>query len=127
MIGKLKSYFETRDDIIFAFLFGSFVNNRETEYSDADIAVAFKKGYDFNKIRELWRNLENLLKRDVDLIILNESTPSVAWSALRGIPIIIRDKGLYFNYMLEVSREAEDFNEFIIDMWHMKQGRFLNF
>ena len=39
---KLKDYFEKRDDVVMAFLFGSFAKGQEIYDSDVDVAVYFK-------------------------------------------------------------------------------------
>ena len=41
-IKQLKTYFENRDDIVMAFLFGSQAKGRAHQGSDWDIAVYFK-------------------------------------------------------------------------------------
>lgn len=71
----------------------------------------------------MWNELEDLLKRDVDLVVLNIANATVAWEALRGKKIIINDHSFYINYMLEVSREAEDFREVIRDIYRYRQER----
>ncbi|GAN34216.1 MULTISPECIES: nucleotidyltransferase domain-containing protein [Candidatus Brocadia] len=49
IVEKLKVYFEKRDDISFAFLFGSWARGQDGIDSDVDIAIYFVpegKGYD---------------------------------------------------------------------------------
>ncbi len=41
MINKLKNYFENRQDIAFAFLYGFYAKGTENTLSDIDIAVYF--------------------------------------------------------------------------------------
>ncbi|HHV56759.1 MAG TPA: nucleotidyltransferase domain-containing protein [Firmicutes bacterium] len=121
--GVLRDYFRTRQDVALAFLFGSVAKGKATKRSDVDVAVYFSTPYDVQKLRKLSGELENLLHKDVDLIVLNDANPSLAWSALRGIPLRIADRGFYLEYMLDVSREAEDFREFIFDLWRLRQER----
>ncbi|EGD50225.1 DNA polymerase beta domain protein region [Thermoanaerobacter ethanolicus JW 200] len=66
-----------------AFLFGSVAKGKATKESDIDIAVYLKE-YDEKFVYGLWNELEDLLKRDVDLIVLNIANATVAWEALRG-------------------------------------------
>ncbi|WP_341853107.1 nucleotidyltransferase domain-containing protein [Thermoanaerobacter wiegelii] len=56
---------------------------KATKESDIDIAV-YLKGYDEKFVYNLWNELEDLLKRDVDLVVLNIANATVAWEALRG-------------------------------------------
>jgi len=119
----LKDYFQDRTDIAFAFLFGSQARGQATRLSDVDIAVyfypekrhpiqfeeeVFYKGED-----DIWAELERMLHKEVELLVLNRVSSSVAASAIRGIPLAINDWGLYIDFMEVVTEEAEDFREMI--------------
>ena len=41
-VAQLKKYFETREDILMAFLFGSYAKGQTHSHSDIDIAVYFR-------------------------------------------------------------------------------------
>lgn len=116
----LQKYFSARKDVLLAFLFGSAARGRLSAGSDVDIGVYFDGGYTLDSVNNMWRDLEKLLERNVDLLVLNRDNPTMAWSAMRGIPLLIRDYSFYLEYMLQVSREAEDFQDFIIDLWRMR-------
>lgn len=121
VIEKLRQYFDKRDDVAFAFLFGSQARGLATKLSDIDIAVYFypknRKPVEFEELvyyekeDEIWTELERLLKKEVELLILNRVSASVAASAIRGIPLVIKDWELYLDFMDVVTREAEDFRE----------------
>lgn len=119
---KLKKFFEEKEKIIMAFLFGSFAKGKNWKNSDVDIAV-YLKDYSENEIIKLWNELEDLLKKDVDLIILNTCKPLIAWEALRGEKILIKDHNLYLDLLLNVSSEAIDLQEFILDVYKMRKER----
>ncbi|MCM8775346.1 MAG: nucleotidyltransferase domain-containing protein [Candidatus Omnitrophica bacterium] len=81
---KLAAFFETREEVISAYLFGSVVSDRATLVSDIDIAVAC----DFSCVREsqypygyqagLTSHLMHLLGSNrVDLVLLNEASPTL--------------------------------------------------
>jgi predicted nucleotidyltransferase len=123
LIEKIKGYFDKREEIAFAFLFGSQARGSATKLSDVDIAVYF-----YSKRRrpleyeeevfyatedEIWADLERLLKKEVELLVLNRVSASIAASAIRGIPLVINDWGLYLDFMDIVTREAEDFREML--------------
>ncbi|NLG83051.1 MAG: nucleotidyltransferase domain-containing protein [Firmicutes bacterium] len=118
---KLVEYFASRNDIAFAFLFGSQAKDKATGRSDVDVAVYFSPAYDLATVNGITGDLETLLQKNVDLIVLNEANASVAWAALRGIPLVIRDRAFYLQYMLDISREAEDFSEFVYDLWRLRR------
>lgn len=124
-IEVLKNYFRNSNDVAFAFLYGSQAKGNATQLSDVDIAVyfspekrspiefeeeAYYKGED-----EIWSDMEQLLKKEVKLFVLNRVPSTVATSALRGIPLAINDWGLYLDFMEVVTEESEDFMNFIIN------------
>jgi len=120
IVKKLKDFFATRDDVVLAFLFGSTAWRTTRNDSDRDIGVYLAKGKSETDLNVLWMELENLLGGEVDLVCLDHDHPSIAWEALRGIPLVIRDYRFYLEYMLEMSREAEDFQDFIISFWAIR-------
>jgi predicted nucleotidyltransferase len=114
----LKNYFEHHEGIVMAFLFGSSARSKNSSESDIDIAI-YTKGQ-INETK-LWCELERLVKREVDLVILNRAIPTIAWEAIRGIPLVIKDRRLYLDFMLNISREAEDLIEFNLDMYGLRE------
>jgi predicted nucleotidyltransferase len=115
-----------------AFLFGSHAKGTTHGDSDVDIAVYFKpegnnlewEEFDakYDEEDEVWLALEKLLRRNVDFIVLNRARSWIASSAIHGRPIIIKDRGLYLDFMLRVTSEAEDYREMVEDYWKIKQA-----
>lgn len=124
-INILKDYFENRENVAFAYLFGSQAQGRATKLSDIDIAVYFtpEKWHPIEYEEEIfylgedeiWSDLEKLLKKDIELLVLNRVSATISASAIRGIPLAINDWGLYLDFMLTVTREAEDFRETVFN------------
>ena len=120
-IEELKRYFRNRQGVAFAFLFGSHAKGTATRMSDIDIAIYFYPGkrhpveYEEEKFydteNEIWAELERLLKREVELLVLNRVSATIAASAIRGIPLAINDWELFLDFMEVVTAEAEDFRE----------------
>ena len=123
MLDKLREYFLRRDDVAFAFLFGSQARGEARPGSDVDVAVYFypkrRRPIEFEEEvyyegeDEIWADLEEILGKEVDLLVLNRAPAVVADSAIRGKPIIIKDPGLYIDFMLVVTSEAIDFREML--------------
>lgn len=119
----LAAYFANRGDIAFAFLFGSQASGRATKLSDVDLAVYFypekrrpvqyQEEVFYNNEDAIWSDLEKLTHKEVELLVLNRVSASIAASAIRGIPLAINDGGLYLDFMEAVTSEAEDFREMI--------------
>ncbi|MGI9862112.1 nucleotidyltransferase domain-containing protein [Moorella naiadis] len=117
---RLKDYFARCRNIRLAFLFGSQSQGRAGPNSDVDIGVYYEPGYTLQEVYRLWNELEDMLGLKVDLLVLNEAAPSLAWAALKGKPLVIRDRNFYIQYLLDISREAEDFQEYLLDWWRWR-------
>jgi predicted nucleotidyltransferase len=121
----LQDYFKKREDTAFAFLFGSYAQGDATKLSDVDVAVYFypkstlpieyEEEVFYSGEDEIWAELERLVKKEVELLVLNRVPASVAASAIRGVPLAINDWGLYLHFMEVVTDIAEDFRQFIIN------------
>lgn len=120
-IKLLKEYFSRRSEVLMAFVFGSQAKKKAGKISDWDIAIYFQpcsKEIEWESNRrypqeeKIWSDLVELLETDqVDLVVLNRASASVAASALQGLPLIIKDRQLFLEFMLIVSREAEDYRQ----------------
>ena len=104
-----------------AFLFGSRARQKTRRDSDVDVAVYWEGAPGRREEEALWVALEKAAGTDVDLVRLNDCPPTLAAEALQGIPLLIRDERFYLEYMLEVTREAEDFREFVFDLWRWRK------
>ncbi len=117
---KLKHYFKNRQDISFAFLYGSQAHGYATRLSDVDIAVYFypqqrrpseyESENEYDSENEIWGDLERFLKKEVELLVLNRAAATVAASAIRGVLLAINDWGLYLDFMLVITNEAGRFH-----------------
>lgn len=129
-IEPLKQYFNKRQDVVMAFLFGSFVDKKQTRDSDIDIAVYFKllskmieweEKRDYPQEDEIWADLVDILGTDnVDLVVLNRVNPVLASNILEnGLPLVIKDINTYWNFYEIISMEAEDFYQFAEEYWQI--------
>ena len=121
-IRTLRDYFQRRDDIVMAFVFGSRASGRAHAGSDWDIAVYItpekgeleqeKQERSYPQEKDMRADCMTLLKTDnVDLVILNRAPATLADAALRGSPLTIKDRGLWLRFMLAITRKAEDFRK----------------
>lgn len=119
----LTNYFKMRNDIIASFLFGSVTRGKASNDSDIDIAV-WLKDEDRRLEFKIWQDIEDILKKDVDLVILNRAPAILSWSIIRkGKPFVIKDRGRYMDILFDISNEAEDFIEFNLDAFRRKGVR----
>ena len=129
---KLQNYFEKRRDIDLAFLFGSAAKGHAGLDSDVDVAVYFvseaqgrwtEDEKEFPGETELALDLEKIVGREVDLVVLNRAFPTVAEAALRGLPLLIRNRKVYVDFLTRMTSEAIDFREFVNSWWQLKERR----
>lgn len=133
IISRLRDFFEKREEVSMAFLFGSWAKSHEGIESDMDIAVYFNpKGnileYQntdsyYETENALWLGVEKIVGMEVDLLVLNRAPATVADSALKGIPIVIKDRNLFIDFLLRITSEAIDFREWVDEFWRLKEKR----
>lgn len=131
VVARLRAYFEESEEVVMAFLFGSRAKGSERPDSDADVAVYFRPedglmewehpGAYYEREGEIWSDVERMLGREVDLLVLNRAAPTVAESALRGIPIVVKDRGMYLDFLVRITSEAIDYREWVEGYWRLKE------
>src|SRR5438105_236241 len=71
---------------------GSSATGKASAHSDLDVAVASSARPDAMELRALTSRLEALVGRDVDLVLLEEAPPGLAYRVFRdGRVIFVRD------------------------------------
>lgn len=107
----LRRYLAGEPTVALGFLHGSFAKGSSMEESDIDVAVYLRNGDQEDRI---WRDMTVLLKKEVDLLSLNNAPATLVSNVLKtGIPLIVRDRNLYWRLYLGMSTEAEDFLGFV--------------
>ena len=129
---ELGLLLQQEEDVLMAFVFGSWAKDQETIESDLDVAVYLRSPsadvewgifWDPGKEEALWARVTKIAGREVDLIILNRAPATVAEAALRGVPLVIKDRRLYLDFLLRISSEATDFREWSEGYWRLKEMR----
>ena len=85
IIKRISGIMEERSEVVFAYLFGSKMNNKVRYGSDLDIGIYFNNNPDLLTIGELVVKLEDETKQKIDLVKLNhldKINPSLAYSVL---------------------------------------------
>lgn len=99
---KLASFFESRHEVIFAYLFCSAAEGRTTPLSDIDIAVSIdpiqidETKFPYGYAAHLTRCLMGILQTNrIDLLLLHEAAPVLQHQVFsRGIRVFCRDPNL---------------------------------
>lgn len=89
MIQMIADYFKTQP-VVRAWLFGSFARGEETPESDVDILVQFDHSRPIGLLRYagMWREIEELIGRKVDLVEDGTLMPFAVESANRDKRLI---------------------------------------
>ena len=118
-LAQLKKYCDSNHNIQLAFVFGSSVRGRAGEDSDLDVGVHLR---DAGKDEEIWTDVSRLVEQEVDLVVLNDAPATLVSNILKtGLPLVIKDRNLYWSLYLGKTLEAEDFAEFTESYWKIYQ------
>lgn len=111
---NLKDFFQNQEEVLFCYLFGSFAYRNFSSKSDIDVAVYLDK----RKCRDLFKKRLNLiaaisksLKKETDIIILNDLT-SVFFEYVilkEGKLIFERDKEKRIEFEMKTLNQYFDF------------------
>jgi uncharacterized protein YutE (UPF0331/DUF86 family)/predicted nucleotidyltransferase len=129
---QLADYFQKRDDVLMAFVFGSRAKGTSRDVSDWDIAVylmpdapyeiELETNHIYNSNHEIWRDVERITGASTDLLILNSARPQLVFTILNtGIPLIIKNRYIYLQLLIKTQYEAIDFWNFVQDFWRVRQ------
>ena len=91
ILERLKKNLQAEGNILVAYIFGSFLEQRLTSESDVDIAVLFREESvpDGFGMLDLAARLSRGAGREVDLLCLNNAGPIIAMQVLRKGKIIV--------------------------------------
>jgi predicted nucleotidyltransferase len=112
MIEALRSVLTLDQRVGYAMLLGSLA--REPERGDGDLAVGFRSGVRVSPgdLVELRARLEAAAGRPVDLVLMDEATPALAYLAFRdGVVLVMPDRGSF------VDRKAKAILEYLDFRW----------
>jgi hypothetical protein len=113
LIPKAFAYLQSRPDILFAYLFGSFGKGKHFPLSDVDIAVYLKEASDVpEKKMEILGALIDILQTDeIDLVILNSAPLPLRMRILENKKVVVdREPFLRHHYESLTMREYFDFS-----------------
>lgn len=101
------------NDVRSAWLFGSTAAGRARQDSDVDVGVWMDGDCTFERFADLAARIEGRTGLPIDLLVLDRASPLVVMDAVNGIPVLTRDERAQLEWVLQVSREAEDWGEFL--------------
>ncbi|NIM17088.1 MAG: hypothetical protein GTO45_34230 [Candidatus Aminicenantes bacterium] len=124
-IKDIQAFLETRVDIRFAYIFGSFLD--EEHFRDIDLgiyidetdAITKDKFYDI----ELSTEIEEFVKFPVDIIVLNRAPAAIVYNASKGMLLKNTDDDLRVDFITLNWNKYWDYKHLLHDhMEELKRG-----
>ncbi|MCD6500640.1 nucleotidyltransferase domain-containing protein, partial [bacterium] len=113
LIKNLSKFFKKEKEVLFCYLFGSRAYGKPISTSDIDLAVYLdeKKCRDlFEKRLELVSQISQIMHKDVDILVLNNSSPFLKYVVLKeGKLIFEKEKGKRIDFELRAMNEYFDY------------------
>ncbi|EEB73691.1 nucleotidyltransferase domain-containing protein [Thermococcus sp. AM4] len=110
VIEILRELLLRRDEIIFAYLHGSFL---EGPFRDIDVAVYVDSEVHPFYEAELEEDLSNALSLPVDVRILNEAPVTFRFRAIGGLLLFSRDEKIRCDFEERTMREYHDYSYYL--------------
>lgn len=102
------------EDIIFAYIFGSYAKDNMRIDSDIDIAIYLIGNIDTYEYLDMKMKLSEALKREVDLVILNDATPLLRYEIYKSnILLFTHDKAMENKYKVKTLFEYNDMKRYL--------------
>ena len=109
MAKVIKGVLEKHAEVKLAYVFGSWAEGRATGRSDVDVAVYVGGRLGWRDYVALKNELEDAVGRPVDLVVLDDAPPALAYQAVaRGELIMAVDMGLMADVEAKVVKEWLD-------------------
>jgi predicted nucleotidyltransferase len=112
ILATLADFFAMKSGVLLVFLFGSAASGKMTEDSDIDIGILFEYKHDFYEINELKSELNAILKREIDIAVLNSVSPILKMQVLKnGILAFAKDKKFYNQFYVDTINQYDDLKQ----------------
>lgn len=109
---KILSFFKERNDVSLVFVFGSFVRSEMTAVSDIDVGIYFQISPDFYQVNAIKEDLRVLLKRDVDVAVLNDASPVIKMQVLKkGTLVLETSKNNFSAFYGDTVKQYDDLKQ----------------
>ncbi|MGB9868179.1 MAG: type VII toxin-antitoxin system MntA family adenylyltransferase antitoxin [Bacillota bacterium] len=115
-IGALIDYLESQDDILAAYLYGSYGTTYQTALSDIDIALLFYSGSrpDLRRLLSLEADISSICyEDDVNVLVLNDADVMLQHRVLEtGRPLVEKEPTAVSDFREYVFKVYGDFEPF---------------
>ena len=108
---KVADKLDSIENILFAYLFGSYSKNEQTQKSDIDIAI-YLDTYSLDTELQITYELSKLLKKNVDITILNKVKNTFLLESIFKDGIVLKDNELRTDFELIKQHDILDYKAF---------------
>jgi|WetSurMetagenome_2_1015567.scaffolds.fasta_scaffold802196_2 uncharacterized protein len=108
-IKSLGDFFKEQPPVLLAFLFGSMAVGQMHPESDVDIGILFKRVPNYKTVSSLGDKISTLLKKEIDLVVLNNSSPIIKMQILKkGLLLHASDRKIYHRFFSDTLNQYDD-------------------
>ncbi len=114
IIEKCKNVLMKYENILFAYIFGSYAKGNMRADSDVDIGIYLKEEMNIEEYLKIRMDLTKICKRQVDLVVLNAATPLLKYEIYKNnILLFTRDRTIESNYKVKILFEYNDIKRYL--------------
>lgn len=115
---QVEEYLASKEEIVAVYLFGSAAAERSHSLSDLDFALLLNESLDeasaFDLRLETMGKLEQIARRPVDVVLLNEATPLLLFQVFRnGRLLLERDRASRCLFQMRALNRYYDFKPYL--------------
>ncbi len=113
IIEVIDTCLQKKEDVVFAYLFGSFIDPEMSVFRDIDLGI-FISPFSTNKAFELEIELSEEIRKainrsyPVDVLVINNLNPLFARKIITGELLFTKDKRLWIDFVVNTSMKADD-------------------
>ncbi|WP_297211383.1 MULTISPECIES: type VII toxin-antitoxin system MntA family adenylyltransferase antitoxin [Thermodesulfovibrio] len=114
LLSLIKNELFEDPNVIFAYVFGSFIDKELKRFKDIDIALyledKFPRENFLDYSLQLAVELESEIKKyPIDIVILNDAPLSLSFQATQGILLFCKDENLWIDFVTKVWSLYQDY------------------
>ena len=110
VVNIIKNIINNEDNILFAYLFGSYAKGNQNSSSDIDIAIMLKDN-SFDYYLEIVKKLQIATNKEIDLVVLNRAKNLFLIEDIINNSIVLKDSEERIEYETYRWMEIIDFRE----------------
>ncbi len=111
MKNKIAQILQKADNVVFAYLFGSYAKGEEQKGSDVDIAL-FLRDDSLDRELDLMHELQKNIDKEIDMVVLNRTKNMYLIDAILREGIVLKDDPQRLEYEVRKEHEIIDYKYF---------------